>query len=328
MESRPVTKRDILSSQSDMEHYTALQEPTVVNREANRVHASNLGLGCASAWGQQWFPEHKAIAIVHRALELGITTFDTGPTYSGGIAEPRLGKAFAGKDTSSLLISTKVGTRLGADRRLYKDWSRTAIERSLESSRANLKLDCIPLLYLHGPRPETFTPELLDTLEAARNRGHVRWLGVNSFDDDVLEMLVDIPNFDVIMLDYNLIRVRREKVIEQLHASGKIIVAGAALANHMLAPQFLVPKSRTDLWYLLRMMKNYRGDYLRARRLSFVERETGIAPAQAALAYIAANPHVTTAMFSTTNIAHLEENAAACDVRLPPSIIERIRLLA
>jgi len=297
-------------------------------RYAARAYTSSLGLGCASAWGQQWYPERKAIAIVHRALELGITTFDTGPTYSGGTAEPRLGRAMAGKDLSGMLVSTKVGTHLGTNQRLYKDWSPAAIERSLASSRKNLGLDCMPLLYLHGPRPETFTNELLDTLGAARNRGHVRWLGVNSFDDDVLEMLVDIPDFDVIMLDYNLIRRHREQIIERLHGAGKVIVAGAALANHLLAPNFLVPRSKTDAWYLLRMLKNYRGDYLRARRLSFIIRETGFAPAQAALAYIAANPHVATAMFSTTNIVHLEENAAARGMHLPEPILKRIRLMA
>lgn len=290
-----------------------------------QMGASSLGLGCASAWGQPWYSERKAIAVVHRALELGITCFDTGPTYSGGNAEPRLGKAMAGKDSQGLLISTKVGTHLDANHRLYKDWSPAAIQGSLESSRKNLNLDCIPLLYLHGPRPETFTNELLDTLEAARSRGHVRWLGINSFDDDVLEQVVDIPAFDVIMLDYNLIRVGRERIIERLHAAGKTVVAGAALANHLLAPKFLIPKSKSDVWYLLRMLKNYRGDYLRARRLSFIERETGIPPAQAALAYISANPHVATAMFSTTNIAHLEENAAARGLQLPASILERIR---
>lgn len=288
---------------------------------------SSMGLGCASAWGQPWFSEQKAIAVVHRAIELGVNVFDTGPTYSGGFAEPRLGKALAGRDTSGMLISTKVGTLLRGDGRLYKDWSRAAIEASVEASRQRLGLDTIPLLYLHGPRPGDFTPELFDTLEGLRSRGVIRWIGINSFDDDVLELMPDFPSFDVIMLDYNLLRVQREPLIERLHAAGKLVVAGAALANHMVAPRFLFPKSKVELWYLLRLLKNYRGDFLRARKLSFLERETGVSPAQAALAYIQANPYVALSMFSTTSIAHLEENLQAKDKQLSEAVLSRIRQL-
>lgn len=291
-------------------------------------NVSSMGLGCASAWGQTWFDERQAIAVVRRAVDLGVTVFDTGPTYSGGNAEPRLGEALAGIDPGGMLISTKVGTHLGDNGRLYKDWTRAALEKSLAQSRANLRLDCIPLLYLHGPRPENLTPELFDILEGFRARGLVRWIGVNSFDDDVLELLVGMPTFDVVMLDYNLLRVRREPIIDRLHAAGKLVVAGAALANHMLAPRFLFPKSKADVWYFLRMMKNYRGDYMRARKLSFLKQDLGMTPAQAALAYIGANPHVSVSMFSTTRVAHLEENIQAERIQLSPAVLERIRRLA
>ena len=53
---------------------------------------SELGFGCASFWGRSMFPEANAIALVHQALELGISFFDTGASYGGGVAETRLGR--------------------------------------------------------------------------------------------------------------------------------------------------------------------------------------------------------------------------------------------
>lgn len=286
---------------------------------------SSVGLGCASAWGQTWYEEKRAIALVQRALDLGVTVFDTGPTYSGGNAEPRLGKALRGKDTGRLLISTKIGTHADQHGRLYKDWSRPAVFRSLDASRSRLGLDRIPLIYLHGPRPSDLTDELLDTLEEARSRGVVRLFGVNSFDDDVLAQLHRLPTFDVVMLDYNLLRIHREPVIEQLHQAGKFVVAGSALANHIHAPRFLRPKTRADFWYLLRALKNYRGDYWRARRVSFLNDLRDWTPAQVALSFIATNKHVSVSMFSTTRVEHLEENIQGRSMVLPHALDDRIR---
>jgi len=286
---------------------------------------SSLGLGCASAWGQAWYEERRAIALVERALELGITVFDTGPTYSGGNAEPRLGKALRGKDTSRLLVSTKIGTHSSSQGHLYKDWSKDAVLRSIDASRSRLGLDCIPLIYLHGPKVGDLTAGLFDTLEEVRSKGMVRLFGVNSFDDDVLPRLATMPTFDVVMLDYNLLRIRREPVIEQLHRAGKFIVAGAALANHLHAPRFLLPKARVDFWYLLRALKNYRDDYRLARRVPFLNDLSDWTPAQVALAFIAMNKSVSVSMFSTTRIEHLEENVRSLSMALSSSLNDRIR---
>jgi Predicted oxidoreductases (related to aryl-alcohol dehydrogenases) len=294
-------------------------------RKFENIEVSEIGLGCASAWGQQWLDEAKAIQVVRRALGLGVTVFDTGPTYSGGNAEPRLGKALRGVDTRTLLLSTKIGTCMDQNGKLYKDWSRTAIMNSLDASRLRLGVDQIPLVYLHGPRPGDFGPELIATLEEARSRGIVRWFGVNSFDADTLELAPSIASIDAAMVDYNLLRIHREPVIEKLSAAGKLVVAGSALANHVHAPQFLWPRSRADIWYTLRALKNYRGDYLRARRLSFLGKLEGWTPAQAALAFISENKAVATSMFSTTRVEHLEENALACGRLLPANVSGQIR---
>jgi aryl-alcohol dehydrogenase-like predicted oxidoreductase len=73
------------------------------------LRVSEIGLGCASFWGKRIFNETDAIRLVHAAAEHGVTLFDTGLSYSGGNAEPRLGRALAGlKNRSDLVVATKV----------------------------------------------------------------------------------------------------------------------------------------------------------------------------------------------------------------------------
>lgn len=74
---------------------------------------SEIGLGCASFWAKPSFDEATAVHLVHAAIDNGVTFFDTGPAYSGGNAEPRLGRALARHSSKhDLVIATNVGSRI------------------------------------------------------------------------------------------------------------------------------------------------------------------------------------------------------------------------
>ena len=289
---------------------------------------ARIGLGCASAWGQSWFPERDAIAIVHQALDLGVRVFDTGPSYSGGYAEPRLGRALRGRDLDGMLISTKVGTHVVRFGRLVHDLSPEAVVRSVAASRRNLDMDRIPLLYLHGPGIHEFEPRLFDALEGLRERGWVSRFGVNSYDPPVVQHALRFPTFTTFMVDYNLLRVGREPLLEALHGAGRQVVSGSALANHLYAAKYTIPSKPQDLWYLLRLLKNYRRDWGLARQLRDLRDVPEWTPAQLALAFVLANPAVDVAMFGTTRMEHLEENLSVVRRELPPAVMKRLRAMA
>lgn len=290
------------------------------------MSVSRVGLGCASAWGQPWLNEQQALAIVHRALELGVRTFDTGPSYSGGHAEPRLGRALKGRDLDGVLISTKVGTHLGRYGRLFHDLGRAAVIKSVDDSRRRLGLDRIPLLYLHGPWAGELDQRLTDMLEELRDRGWVAAFGVNSYDPVVIERAATLPVFTTFMVDYNLLRIEREPLVAALHKAGHRVVSGSALANHLHAPRFLRPRRLQDVWYVLRLLKNYRHDWRVARRLRFLKETPGWSPAQLALAFVLENPDVDVAMFGTTRLEHLEENLSMLDTTPPPEVLTKVRV--
>ncbi|MFO0438585.1 MAG: aldo/keto reductase, partial [Phenylobacterium sp.] len=125
---------------------------------------SEIGFGAASFWGHPAFSESEALRLVHRALDLGVTLFDTGPAYSRGQAEGRLGRALAGRDASGLVVATKAGTRFEGGR-VRRDMSLAAIEASLEHSRRRLGLETLPLIHLHGPSVQELVPDFLGGLE-------------------------------------------------------------------------------------------------------------------------------------------------------------------
>src|ERR1043166_5958612 len=114
------------------------------------LRVSEIGFGCASYWGKKVFDEAAAIRLIEAAVDHGVTFFDTGASYSGGNAEPRLGKALSRVGNGrNLVIATKAGSYTDERGRWREDFSPSGVRRSVEASLVRLGLDAIPPLHLH-----------------------------------------------------------------------------------------------------------------------------------------------------------------------------------
>lgn len=262
---------------------------------------------------------------MHQAIELGITFFDTAGSYGGGVAETRLGLALSGRDTSGLIDATKAGPER-VDGKWRRDYSPDAIEQSLARSRTRLGLDTIPLLQLHGPTISEMTEELFDRLDALRERGWFRWLGLNSFEPEVLEWAIGTGRFACAMLDYNVLRPHREPLIALAAASGVGPIAGMPLAMGHIDRQLLKLRRTADVWYLARGLAypRHRADVVAGMRMGFMRRIEGWTTSQAALAYVLANPEVSVAVVGTTRPEHLDDLAAVPGHELPAAVMQQI----
>jgi aryl-alcohol dehydrogenase-like predicted oxidoreductase len=289
------------------------------------LQVSEIGFGAASYWGLPRFSEREAIGLVHAALDLGVTFFDTGAGYSRGEAEPRLGRALRGRWTDRLVVATKAGTRFGPGGRMVRDFSPQGVAASMEASLKRLGAERISLLQLHGPSVAELDGDLLGALEDLKARGLVQALGVNSFDPQVIGHAIALSSIDVVMIDYNVMRPEREPLIAAAAAAGKGVLAGMALG--MGHPGGKVKRIRgvRDVWYALRALKNHRADIGRGARFGFLSETPGMSGAQAALAFVLANPDVACAVMGTTRMAHLQENLAASGLVLPDETMARIR---
>ena len=285
---------------------------------------SEVGLGCASYWGLPRFNEGEALALVHRALDLGINLFDTSPGYSRGEAEPRLGRALKGRAQEGLVIATKAGTFHAGGGRTGRDFSPGAITASVEASLRRLGLERLGLVQLHGPSVSELNDHLFEALERLRDRGLVTAFGANSFDQEVIAAIIAAPTLDVVMMDYNVLRPERRSLIEAAAAHGKGVLAGMPLAMGHVDGQIRKLRGMRDLWYAARALKNHRQDVALAERFAFLRRLEGMSAAQASLAYVLEHPGVSAAVMGTTRLGHLEANAAASEMVLPGDIRARL----
>ncbi len=135
-------------------------------------------------WGN--FTEGEAIALMHKAFDLGVTLFDAADTYGNGLSEELIAKAFP-KQRDDVVIATKVGydfvhhgeARGRGQREIPQDFSPEAIMRATDAALQRLKTDRIDLLQLHNIRMEqVYDDALWTTLEKLKSTGKIRYYGI------------------------------------------------------------------------------------------------------------------------------------------------------
>jgi aryl-alcohol dehydrogenase-like predicted oxidoreductase len=135
-------------------------------------------------WGN--FTEGEAIALMHKAFDLGITLFDAADTYGNGLSEELIAKAFPNQ-RDEIVIATKVGydfvhygeARGRGQREIPQDFSPEAITRATDAALKRLKTDRIDLLQLHNIRMEqVYDDTLWMTLGKLKSEGKVRYYGI------------------------------------------------------------------------------------------------------------------------------------------------------
>jgi aryl-alcohol dehydrogenase-like predicted oxidoreductase len=289
------------------------------------LRVSEIGFGCASYWGKKVFDEAAAIRLIHAAIDHGITLFDTGASYSGGSAEPRLGRAISGlKNKHDLVIATKAGSYTDELGRRREDFSPVGVRRTVEASLVRLGLDAIPLLHLHGPDIANLTDDLLDILIRLKDEGKVLHLSVNSFNVNVIEHVMTLPLFGAVMIDYNILRPEREPIIAKLAARQFGILAGMALGGGLYLKDRFRIRGVQDVWYIARAWKNHRSDLKRARNFHFLKQEQRLAAAEIALAWVLRKPEISCAVLGTTRMSHLLANLHASGQTISDDLLQKI----
>jgi aryl-alcohol dehydrogenase-like predicted oxidoreductase len=135
-------------------------------------------------WGN--FTEGEAIALMHKAFDMGMTLFDAADTYGNGLSEELIAKAFPNQ-RDDIIIATKVGydfvthgeSRGRGQREIPQDFSPDAIRRATDAALKRLKTDRIDLLQLHNIRMEQIYDDALWTcVEQLKASGKVRYYGI------------------------------------------------------------------------------------------------------------------------------------------------------
>ncbi|MCW2742338.1 MAG: putative aryl-alcohol dehydrogenase [Blastococcus sp.] len=166
-----------------------MQQRTIGNDTVGRIEVGAVGLGAMPLSTKDPRPSaDRARAVVHAALDAGVTLIDTADAYSRdeaefGHNESLVAAALAayGGDTSAVLVATKGGhTRSGTDWGL--DGTRGYLRRACEASLRRLGVEAIGLYQLHRPDPDTPWEESMGALRALADDGLVRMVGISNAD--------------------------------------------------------------------------------------------------------------------------------------------------
>jgi aryl-alcohol dehydrogenase-like predicted oxidoreductase len=266
----------------------------------------------------------------------GFNLIDTADVYArwvqgleGGESEAIIGKWLkrSGK-RQSVIIATKVGKEMGPDK---KGLSRSYIFQAVEESLRRLQTDYIDLYQSHEDDTQTPLEETLDAFDRLIQDGKVRAIGASNFSAKRLAEALQVseqygyPRYQSLQPLFNLYdRIDYEKDLEPLCREKEL----AVISYFSLASGFLTGKYRSEADLADRARADIVKKYLNARgyrileALDKVAQQHNVTPAQAALAWLIAQPTVTAPIASATNLEQLNQLIQAATLELDPSSME------
>ena len=277
--------------------------------------------------------ETMSFKLLDAFVAKGFNLIDTADVYAhwvqgleGGESETIIGKWLkrSGK-RQSVIIATKVGKEMGPDK---KGLSRSYIFQAVEASLRRLQTDYIDLYQSHEDDTQTPLEETLDAFDRLIQDGKVRAIGASNFSAKRLAEALQVseqygyPRYQSLQPLFNLYdRIDYEKDLEPLCREKELaVISYFSLASGFLTGKYrseadLADRARADI---VKKYLNERG-YRILEALDKVAQQHNLTPAQAALAWLIAQPTVTAPIASATNLEQLNQLIQAAALELDPS---------
>jgi aryl-alcohol dehydrogenase-like predicted oxidoreductase len=277
------------------------------------------GVGSAPAFFGQGETEEQAFELMDTAWSLGIRTFDTADAYGGGRSETWIGKWIASsRNRPRLVTKTFNPMEAGADHGL----SRARMTRQLESSLDRLGVDSIDAYLAHAFDPDTPLEETVRTFEGLRDLGLIKAWGVSNFGPAQLRELHEHGRPSLVENGYNLLeRDDEQDVIPLCTELNVAYMAFGPLAGGLLAGRYERGKQAEPGSRLATRPEGY--EYLLTdktfdalEQFAAAAEERGVSSATLAIAWLLAQPAVTSIIIGARTPQHIGVAVHALDVRL------------
>ena len=305
------------------------------------LHASEIAFGTWALGSDWWGKTDDPDRLIGRALDLGITFFDTGDAYGQGANEEIVGRALRRADRASIQISTKFGYVLDSDRRQHSegerpsDWSPEHARAALEASLRRLDTDHVDLYQLHNPRMEAIErDDLFAELENLRDEGKLRDYGValgpaigwreeglRAFESRAITALQTV---------YNLLEQEPgSDFLEAAERHGGAVMARVPTSSGLLEDKYTLDTTFGGSDHRRHRPREWLVDGLKKiEQLRFLVIDGERTMAQAALRFILAQPRMACVIPTITSMAELEEFAGAAEAPdLTPDELTRVEEL-
>jgi len=299
-----------------------------------RVSPLCLGAMMFGAWGNA---DHgDSIAVIHAALDAGINFIDTADVYSSGESEEIVGKALAGR-RDDVVLATKFFAAMGQGPN-RSGGSRRWIMQECEASLKRLGTDYIDLYQMHRPDPTMDIDETLGALSDLVHQGKVRYLGSSTHPASAIveaqwtaerrnreRFVCEQPPYSI------LVRGIEADVLPTCQRHGMGVIPWSPLAGGWLSGKWR--KGSDDLTSRRSQLVPDRYDLAKpenqakldaADKLGALADEVGIPLVHIALAFVIANPAVTSAIIGPRTMDQLTSQLDAVDVQLDDAVLDRI----
>lgn len=280
---------------------------------------SKICFGCEPLGGADWGDvDVSAIAsAVERALELGVNFFDTADVYGLGLSEIRLSKIL-GPRRHEVMIATKGGlswknSTSGGRATILKDSSPNYLCGAVEASLRRLRLDRLPVYFIHWPDPDTDIRITFECLARLQEAGKIGLIGCSNFNTEQLHLACEVADVALVQLPVNILGEDLDsdllKAVQEKYIG---VIAYNVLANGLLTgkygPHYRFPENDRRSRLPLFQGNAYRHALQRVNDIAIAACVEGLTCAQYSIAKVVQRPEVTSAILGIKNRAQIDEN--------------------
>jgi aryl-alcohol dehydrogenase-like predicted oxidoreductase len=285
-----------------------------------KLRAPSPGLGCMGmSQGYGTADDNESLATLHRALELGVTFWDTAQSYRGGHNERLLAKALTGH-RDEVTLATKFGI-VRDENGVRLDARPERVRGYCEESLARLGTDHIDLYYLHRVDPQVPIEETVGAMGELVSAGKVRYLGLSEAAPATIRRAHATHPITALQTEYSLwSRDLEREILPTVRELGIGFVAYSPIGRGFLGGGFTDP-GELPPEDVRRKHPRFLGENLRANaavaaRLRDIAAAHDCTPAQLAIAWVMAQGEDIVPIPGTGQLSHLEQNMAAADLEL------------